>query len=157
MKGVVQPVIQQVVDLVHLLPGRFQVEAAVHYLKAKVVFFVDHQAKGLLLVDRDAASPGRFGKFAADQLPFDEELAVKLREAADIDVEQVLPLVDRRNGSLDGPLNTGTIRFRTAADEGEVRKVAHKANPAADDNVRLRTTAASILRCVWRVLRIFHP
>ena len=56
----------QVVDLVNVLPGVDQVQAAVHHLDPQMIFLIDHQADLLVTVDGHAAGPFAIGVFAAD-------------------------------------------------------------------------------------------
>ena len=78
--------LQEVVDLVDVLPGFVQRQTAAHHLKPKLIFFVDHQADRLALVKGHAARPLGGGDLAADQLPFDQELTVERTEAGDADI-----------------------------------------------------------------------
>ena len=90
MEGVGNDASDLVVDKVNLLPGRPQVEAAVHALDSEMVFLVDHQADLLEPVDRDAPRSLGLGMLPADELPLDEELPVDLLELSDVDVFEVL-------------------------------------------------------------------
>ncbi len=73
---------------IDLLPGFVEGEAAAHHLQAQVIFLVDHQADGFLRHDGDAARPIGGGQFAADELAFDEELAIERRQIRQVDVAQ---------------------------------------------------------------------
>ena len=53
-----------------------------------MVFLVDHQADGLLRPEGDAARPFGGGQLAADELPFDQELAVERGQGRDVEVAE---------------------------------------------------------------------
>ena len=82
--------LDQVVDAVDLLPDALQVQAALHDLDAQVVLFVDHQAELLVAVDGHGAGALALGVLAADQLAFDEELAIDALELVHVDVEHAV-------------------------------------------------------------------
>ena len=103
----------QVVELVDLLPGRVEVEAAVEHLDPQVVLFVDHHADLLARIDGDAARALGLGMLAADQLPLDEELAVDLFQRADVDVDQLAGELALRRGALDPPRRILPISSRS--------------------------------------------
>ena len=85
-EGVTQLLLQQVVDLVDVLPGFVQGQATAQHLKPKLIFLVDHEADRLALVEGDAARPLSSGDLAANQLPFDQELPVQRTQAGHADI-----------------------------------------------------------------------
>ena len=70
---------EQVVDPIDLLPCLFKLQSATKHLEAEMVFLIDHDRHGFVLPDRDA--PGALGSRVrlADQMPFDQKLAVNFR------------------------------------------------------------------------------
>ena len=81
VEGVGHMLLDQVVDVVDLFPGRLQVQPALHHLDAQMILLVDHQAERLARVDGHGSCPFALGVLAADQLSFDQELAVHVPPA----------------------------------------------------------------------------
>ncbi|MEY4180939.1 MAG: hypothetical protein RLY70_4514 [Planctomycetota bacterium] len=145
VEGERQAFFEQVVEVIDLAPSGFEVKPAVHDLQSQMVFFVDHQAERLLRLDNDRARAFGFGEFAADQLAFDEELAVDIAESLDVDVFGAAPGVDFGHAFADKSGDRSPLGFGAAADEGEFGEVAGQANPAAYDDVRIGAGAAEPL------------
>ena len=87
-EGVADPLLEQVVHAVDVLPCLVEGEAAAHHLEAEVVFLVDHQADGFLGSEGDAARPLGGGQLAADELPFHQQLPVQRRQPHDVEVAE---------------------------------------------------------------------
>lgn len=136
VEGIGYLLFDQIVDAGYLLPGPFEVQAAVHYLDTEVVLFVDHQAVSLMSVDGHRASSGAFGMLAADQMPFDQELAVKFGQRFHVYVEQLLAFLQIGNAIVQSVFDMIAIGFRSATNKGIVGQIAGKPYAAADYNIR---------------------
>jgi hypothetical protein len=90
VEGIGHLLFDEIVYTVDLLPDALEVEPAVHHLDAKVVLFVDHQAVPFVSIDGHGAGTGTFGVLAADEVPFDKELAVELGQRFHVDIEKLL-------------------------------------------------------------------
>ncbi len=129
-----------------MFPGRAKVEAAFEDLDPQVVFFVDHDAHLLALIDEHRAGAIGIGVLAADELAFDEELPVDCFQRADIDVDQLARefalLVQLFDAAAEDLADLGTVGVGRARDKGEVGQIAGEADAAADDDVGLWAGAA---------------
>ena len=94
----------------------------------------------------DGAGTFGIGVFAADELAFDEELAVDGFQRADVDVDQLAGelalLVQLFDAAAEDLADLGAVGVGRAGDEREVGQVASQADAAADDDVGLRAGAA---------------
>ncbi len=142
LKAYVTCCFDQVIDAVDLLPGRVQVQTALHHLDPQMVFLIDHQAEFLTGVNGHRPSPFGLRVLPADQLAFHQELAVDILQHGDVDVAEVSPLVDLLDPFAQHAFDLGAILIGALADEGELGQVACQANAAADHNVRLGTGPA---------------
>ena len=140
----------QVVELVDLLPGGAEVEAAFEHLDPQVILFVDHHAHLLALIDDDGAGAFGVGMLAADELPLDQELAIDGFQRADVDVDQLAGelalLVQLFDAAAEDLADLGAVGVGRARDEREVGQVAGQANAAADDDVGLRARSRAAIR-----------
>ena len=81
--------------------------------------------------------------FSADELTFHQKSTIEVVQLAHVDVERLtgdltrgLQLVD---ATVQDFLDLRPIRIGSARDEGKVGQIACQSDPAADDNIRLRT------------------
>ena len=73
-------------------------------LDSQVVFFVHHQADVFLARETDAARTVTFRQLSADELSFDEELAIDPLELVDVEVIELTAqrkIESFREGSFD--------------------------------------------------------
>ena len=136
----------QVVELVDLLPGRAEIEAALEDLDPQVVLFVDHHAHLLALVDDHGAGALGIGVLAADELALDQKLAVDGFERADVDVNhlagELALLVQLLDARAEDFADLGAVGVGRTGDEREIGQIAGQANAAADDDIGLGARAA---------------
>ena len=79
-EGIGDAFLELVVEAVGVLPGFVEGEAGADHLQAEVVLLVDHDADDFVGGEGDAARPLAVGQLAADELAFDEELAIERRQ-----------------------------------------------------------------------------
>ena len=136
----------EVVELVDLLPGGAEIEAALEHLDPQMILFVDHHAHLLALVDDHGPGAFGIGMLAADELPLDQELPIDGFQRADVDVDQLAGELALLVQLLDPPAedlaDLGPVGVGRAGDERKVGQVARQPDAAADDDVRLGPGAA---------------
>ncbi len=138
MEGVGDFFLDQVVDAVDLFPDALQVQPALHDLHAQVVFLVDHQAVFFAGVDDHRPGALAFGVFAADKVPFDEELPVDLFQLFHVEIEDFVLRNHFEYAIVQGLFDVEPVLGRGAVDEGIIGQIPRQADAAADDDVRLR-------------------
>jgi len=140
-EGVVDALLEQVVEAVDVLPALVEGEAAADDLQAQVIFFVDHDADGLGRRDGDAAWPLGVGQLAANKLPLDQELAIEREQAGEVDVFEARVVLEFADLLAEDLVDLVLLVGAGPAGERERRQVAGQADTAGDDDVRLRTGA----------------
>ena len=146
----------QVVDPVDSIPGRFEVEPALHHLDPQVILFVDHQAEFLVAADGHRTRAAGLGQLAADQLPLDKELAVDRGKLFNIDVEQVVLIGKTGNRGLQLGLNPAAILRGSPADERVVGEVARQADATGNHDVGLGAHSPEPFTAVASQIFKFH-
>lgn len=138
--GVGDAGLDEVIEFVGLFPSGGEVEAALENLDAQMVLFVDHHAGLFALVDEDGAGPFGIRMFAADELTFDEELAVDCFQGTYVDVDELAGEFALSVKFFDAAAkylaDLGTVGVGRARDEGEVGQIAGEPNAATDDDIR---------------------
>ena len=71
------------------VPDFGEPEAREHDLDAEVVFLVDHDGDVFQRADGDAARAVAGGQLAGDELALDQELAVEVGQAVDVEVREL--------------------------------------------------------------------
>lgn len=141
-KSVSEFAFEDIIEFVHSLPCRLQVEAALHHLQPKMVLFVDHYAKPFLRVEDDGSRPFRFAQFMADQLPFHEELSIEISEFRNVDEFGFLSEREGFDRSADGCCDGGAVLLRAFADERKIREVPGQAYATTHDDIGLGAVAS---------------
>ncbi len=88
-ESVTDTLLEQVVDLVNILPGLVEREAAAHDLKPQMIFLVDHEADGFMWSECDAAWSFGGGQLATNELPFHEKLPIQRRQRRHVQVTEI--------------------------------------------------------------------
>lgn len=131
-----------IIEQIAFVPAFVEGKSAVEYLKAEVIFFVDHDAVSFAAGDDDSAGAVAAGEFAADELSFHEELGIKRRQGFHVDVMQ--RAFEKGAAECFGE---AVYEFVAdigggAGDKGEAGDVSREADAAGDDNVRLRAISS---------------
>jgi hypothetical protein len=95
--------------------------------------------------------------FPANELPFDEELAIDAIQIADVHIEQLARRVtDAQNPIAQQAFDIRSILFRSAADKGELGQIARQTNARAHHDIGLgAATAEPFAGRVGKVVK-FH-
>ena len=140
-EGVLEPLLQNRVDLVDGLPRGAKLEAGPQRLHAQMVFLVDHDAERSLFVEHQPAA-NAFGRvLPADEVALDQDLLIHLA--------QVVHGLGKGAGHLRQALHCGADRFQRfdslrlfcPTREGHSLEIARQADAARHHDTVMRPFA----------------
>ena len=108
------------------------------HLQAEGVLLEQHGGEGLFPGDDGAAGAGGHGVVAADEVPFDEEIAGEVGFLVDADVEDLVAEVERQQHGLEHFEDLRLLLDGAIAREPVAGEVAGQANPGRHDNIGQR-------------------
>ncbi len=128
MECPIELALERVVNLVDLLPGFFELQAASQDLDAKVIFLIDHDGDRLVFADRHPArSLGRSVRLA-DQMAFDEQISIDFRSGLEIDIEDAGSDMRRKNRLPDARFQLLSLRTGASGQERTAGDIARQAD-----------------------------
>ena len=148
--GVGNAALQQIVQTIDAFPSGLHVQAALHNLDAKMVFFVDHHAELFAGVDCNCPRTIGFGQFATDQLTLNQKLAIDFRQFVNVNVSHFGPVFELIHPRSNGSLNAQAVFIAASPNERKISEVASQSNTAADDDIGFRTGTAQPLATLCR-------
>src|SRR5207237_7081697 len=100
--------------------------------------------------DRDAARSFGIGQLPADELAFDEKLAVQRGQGRNVQIIQIGSELQLGQALTQTPFDLGLLMSAGPVSEWKRGQVAGEANAAGDDNVALGAGAAQPLPAILR-------
>src|SRR6202035_1910773 len=107
-----------------------------------MIFFVDHDAKSLPPIHHYCAPRTLGSMLATDQMPLYQHLPVQRRKVLQTFRERFLHFRKRCHMRPDQVENRTAFSFLRPARERTLSEIARESNPAADDNLVMRSFTA---------------
>jgi hypothetical protein len=138
VEGIGHYVADFVVEEIGGFPGLLELQAAAEDLQAEVILLVEHAAAAAVGVVVDAARELGLGEFAADQVAFEQDLAIEAGELVDGRKAPVVLLRDAGHGLAQALQEFAGLVARDRRREAGRLDVARQADACAKDHVAVR-------------------
>jgi hypothetical protein len=129
------------IRLINGEPGLLELEAGAERLHAEMVLLIDHDAKGFVAIEDQAAAGILGGVFAANEMALDENLFVQRREIVHRFRESALHFGQVLDGRTNQIEDTDALGFFCPTREGGIADVSGEADATRHDDPVVRALA----------------